>query len=63
VALYTYECKWCGEFDAEHPATAPKGASCPECGRHSDHRLIAGRTGIALKGSGWYRDGYASTKK
>lgn len=61
MALYTYQCPEHGEFEAEHPITAPKGATCPTCGKKTETRLITG-TSFVLNGGGWYRDGYSSNR-
>lgn len=60
MAQYLYACEQPGckaEFEAEHPMSQPAGAKCPKCGAVSTKRLI-GKTTFALKGGGWYKDGY-----
>lgn len=57
---YEYHCSNCGH-DAEifqKIAEAPL-KSCPECGKDTFERLIS-QSSFALRGSGWYADGYGA---
>ncbi len=52
---YEYECEKCGPFEvAQKIADAPLTAH--ECGAPAARRIS--RTSFALKGEGWYADGY-----
>ena len=60
MPTYEYSCPTCGSFDAEQRITAPAFSACPTCGSPEVKRLIS-KTSFALKGGGWYADGYQST--
>jgi putative FmdB family regulatory protein len=62
MPTYEYSCPTCGSFDAEQRITEPALSKCPTCGSAEVKRLIS-RSSFALKGSGWYSDGYGSGKK
>ena len=59
MPTYEYSCPICGSFDAEQRISAPALSSCPTCGSAEVKRLIS-KSSFALKGGGWYADGYAS---
>ena len=62
MPIYEYTCKSCGvKFECLQKISEPPIAPCPECGDTAD-RLIS-QTSFALKGEGWYKDGYAKGKK
>lgn len=62
MPIYEYVCGSCGyEMEAkqrfsDHPLT-----KCPECEQDSLERLVS-QTSFALKGEGWYADGYGGKK-
>ncbi len=62
MPTYEYRCTAC-----EHRLEVTQGineaelTTCPECGAERLDRLIS-RTSFALKGSGWYSDGYSDKK-
>src|SRR5262249_42684124 len=61
MPVYEYECKACGrDFEYQQRMSDPDKTTCEACGGALD-RLIS-RTAFALKGSGWYKDLYASPK-
>lgn len=61
---YEYECEDCGHGEeVEQKITDQRLTECPKCGSNTYKRLVSGGTGFALKGGGWYKDGYSSTKK
>src|SRR6185295_16944710 len=61
MPVYEYECKACGrDFEYQQRMSDPDKTTCEVCGGALD-RLIS-RTAFALKGSGWYKDLYASPK-
>lgn len=59
MPTYEYECAACGTFDVDQRITAPALEACPTCGARV-RRLIS-RSTFALRGGGWYRDGYGSS--
>ncbi len=59
MPLYEYECSSCGKQFEEMQSIKDKPLkTCKFCGG-SVQRLIS-RSSFALKGGGWYRDGYSS---
>jgi putative FmdB family regulatory protein len=61
MPVYEYQCQACGrDFEYQQRMSDPDKTTCEACGGALD-RLIS-RTAFALKGSGWYKDLYASTK-
>lgn len=56
---YDYSCEACGTYEVEQRITAPALSACEKCGGKVK-RLIS-KSSFALKGSGWYADGYASS--
>lgn len=60
---YEYICTACGhEWEADQPISAEPLKQCPVCSKRTAKRQISGGTGFLLKGSGWYADGYGSSK-
>ena len=60
MPFYEYACEKCErEFEVEQRITEDPLKSCPECRSRRIKRLIS-RTSFALKGGGWYADGYTS---
>src|SRR5262245_130320 len=61
MPVYEYQCKACGrDFEYQQRMSDPDKTTCEACGGALD-RLIS-RTAFSLKGSGWYKDLYASPK-
>jgi len=61
MPVYEYQCTACHkEFEYQQRMSDPDKTTCEVCGG-SLERLIS-RTAFALKGSGWYKDLYASSK-
>ena len=61
MPMYEYECEACGarEDHGRRVAERDDPALCGACGSQS-HRIKVNRgTSFALKGGGWYADGYA----
>ena len=62
MPVYEYQCKACHkEFDYQQRMSDPDKTLCEACGKEALERLIS-RTAFSLKGGGWYKDLYASTK-
>jgi putative FmdB family regulatory protein len=60
MPIYEYACAKCeSEFEVEQRITEDPLKSCPKCRSRRVKRLIS-QTSFALKGGGWYADGYAS---
>jgi putative FmdB family regulatory protein len=57
MPTYEYSCPSCGTFDVEQRITEPARPQCDRCGGPVK-RLIS-RSSFALRGGGWYADGYA----
>src|SRR4051812_39264231 len=61
MPVYEYQCKACGrDFEYQQRMSDPDKTVCEACGGALD-RLIS-RTAFSLKGGGWYKDLYASSK-
>ena len=61
MPVYEYECKACHrEFEYQQRMSDPEKTTCEACGGELE-RLIS-RTAFQLKGSGWYKDLYSSSK-
>jgi putative FmdB family regulatory protein len=62
MPTYTFRCTTCGhEDDVMHVPVAQRDLPQhqPECPQHGPMpRKTVTQTSFALKGSGWYRDGY-----
>ncbi|GFO58104.1 hypothetical protein GMST_04290 [Geomonas silvestris] len=62
MPLYEYQCKSCNNtFEMRQKFSDPPASSCPSCGGEVE-KLIS-QTGFALKGQGWYSDGYGGGSK
>lgn len=61
MPVYEYQCKSCQrEFEYQQRMSDPEKDTCEACGG-SLERVIS-RTSFALKGGGWYKDLYSSSK-
>jgi putative FmdB family regulatory protein len=61
MPLYEYRCDSCGnQFELRQKFSDPLASECPACGG-AVQKLIS-QAGFALKGGGWYGDGYNSSK-
>ena len=59
MPIYEYACAKCeSEFEVEQRITEDPLKTCPKCRSRRVKRLIS-QTSFALKGGGWYADGYA----
>jgi putative FmdB family regulatory protein len=57
MPIYEYECQRCGVFEARQKITEPP-LERHDCGEPVERKMSV--TAFALKGGGWYADGYAS---
>src|SRR5215813_14724221 len=61
MPVYEYQCKACRkEFEYQQRMSDPDKTVCEACGGELE-RLIS-RTAFQLKGGGWYKDLYSSSK-
>ena len=61
MPVYEYECKACHrDFEYQQRMSDPDKTTCEACGG-SLERIIS-RTAFQLKGGGWYKDLYSSSK-
>ena len=65
MPIYEYYCEDCKEiFEAMQKITDKELTSKPGCDiKDCSVVKIISRTSFVLKGGGWYKDGYSSTKK
>jgi putative FmdB family regulatory protein len=60
MPTYEYRCSACGQHqDIFQKMSDPPATQCPACGKPNLERLISA-SAFALKGSGWYADGYGA---
>lgn len=60
MPIYEYECKSCGVYEINHKITEPARTKCDTCG--GEVRRLISTTSFALKGGGWYADGYGNKR-
>jgi putative FmdB family regulatory protein len=61
MPLYEYRCESCENiFELRQKFSDAPATVCPTCGGKVE-KLIS-QSGFALKGQGWYNDGYGATK-
>ena len=61
MPLYEYECKQCHKHTEKiQKFSDPEITECPHCGGKLERVVSA--AAFALKGGGWYKDGYGSGK-
>ncbi|MEO6954808.1 MAG: zinc ribbon domain-containing protein [Polyangia bacterium] len=62
MPLYEYECQACGHHLEEQQRLADAAlVTCPHCGKDQLQKVISA-TAFHLKGGGWYKDLYSSSK-
>ncbi len=62
MPTYEYECDACGAREEHFQSiTEPPKQVCSACGKSALKRVIS-PAAFVLKGGGWYKDGYASSK-
>jgi putative FmdB family regulatory protein len=58
MPIYEYQCQSCHHhFEEIQKVSDPPVATCPKC--HGGIQRLISQTSFALKGEGWYKDGYA----
>jgi putative FmdB family regulatory protein len=60
MAIYEYDCPKCGTFEVSQKMSDAPLEVHEACGSKVERRISL--TSFALKGGGWYSDGYASKK-
>lgn len=63
MPIYEYACKACEKgFEIRQKIADAPLIDCPSCGAPELERLVSASS-FALKGGGWYADGYGEQKK
>lgn len=58
MPIYEYKCAECGhDLEAIRKFSDPPLVECPACGKSALERQMS-QSSFALKGGGWYADGY-----
>lgn len=60
MPTYEYQCPKCGTFEVEQRIIEPALEKCPTHPEEAVKKLIS-RSGFALKGGGWYSQGYGNS--
>lgn len=59
MPVYEYQCQACGHtFEARQKFSDVPLTECPGC--RGEVRKLISRVGFALKGGGWYQQGYGN---
>jgi putative FmdB family regulatory protein len=62
MPIYEYACAACGHaFEEWQKMSDPPVKTCPKCKKKKVEKLIS-QTAFQLKGGGWYKDLYSSSK-
>jgi putative FmdB family regulatory protein len=62
MPIYEYRCQACDhEFEEWQKISENPIRTCPRCRKRRVERLVS-RAAFHLKGGGWYRDGYGSSR-
>jgi putative FmdB family regulatory protein len=60
MPIYEYQCSSCGnQFELRQKFSDEPATECPKCG--GPIQKLISQASFALKGSGWYNEGYAKT--
>ncbi|MDD2320534.1 MAG: zinc ribbon domain-containing protein [Geobacteraceae bacterium] len=58
MPIYEYQCSDCGnQFELRQKFSDEPATECPKCG--GPIQKLISQSSFALKGSGWYTEGYA----
>ncbi|ADU64828.1 zinc ribbon domain-containing protein [Desulfurispirillum indicum] len=61
MPIYEYQCSTCShQFEKMEKMDAPKTTNCPQCQAQAQRQISL--SAFALKGGGWYSDGYGTSK-
>lgn len=61
MPIYEYNCEKCSKhFEITQKISDSPISVCPTCGGKA--KRVISQTSFALKGGGWYKDGYGSKK-
>ena len=61
MPVYEYQCSKCNnQFELRQKFSDPPATECPECG--GEVKKMISSAAFALKGGGWYAEGYGSKK-
>jgi len=62
MPVYEYQCEACNhQFELRQKFSDPPAQSCPQCG--GEVKKLISSAAFALKGGGWYTEGYSGGKK
>lgn len=63
MPIYEYRCNKCEATDEVlQKVSDPAPEECPSCGTKKSMEKLISQTSFQLKGGGWYKDLYSSTK-
>ena len=61
MPVYEYQCQACSnQFELRQKFSDEPAKECPKCG--GEVRKLISNTAFALKGGGWYAEGYGASK-
>ena len=65
MPIYEYKCDLCnGLWEEIQNFSDDPLTVCKSCEKEGGvHKLVSGKMSFILKGGGWYKDGYSSSKK
>ena len=65
MPIYEYKCDLCnGMWEELQKFSDDPFTVCKSCEKEGGvHKLLPGQMNFILKGDGWYKDGYSSSKK
>lgn len=63
MPIYDFQCHDCQHVFEALVKKSDDGVPCVICSGPNVTKLIARGTSFVLTGGGWYKDGYASTRK
>lgn len=62
MPVYEYQCEACQyQFELRQKFSDPPAENCPQC--NGTVKKLISSAAFALKGGGWYNEGYAGGKK